>query len=222
VQYGLKISLITSFKGTHFIEIIPAQQKSNRCIAPAYPVFMVCYNLCVNRSVSYVFLPIWESIESTLLNPCRVGWSWYTVCCPLFPHTKFFFYYSWNGESQLFFTLCSWLWKESKGLEGILNPLDSLAVCPKSVVYNKVLWILFAGLFLSFWSEVHYNSIYPAEGTLFHPGSQSFVSWFSFMQRKEVETKVCWIHNLICYVASYALPESVNFTKKKKKPWFSF
>ncbi|KAG0564733.1 hypothetical protein M758_8G130100 [Ceratodon purpureus] len=63
--YGVKISLITSFKGTHFIEIIPAQQKSNR------------------------------------------------------------------------------------------------------------------GLFLSFWSEIHYNSIYPAE-------------------------------------------ESYNFTKKKKKPWFSF
>jgi len=27
-----------------------------------------------------------------------------------------------------------------------------------------VLWALFAGVYLSFWSEIHYNSIYAIEG----------------------------------------------------------
>lgn len=154
LQYGVKIFVITSFKDTCSIEILPQMQKSNRG------------KFCTGSFFNTVF-PFVTIFLSFHLN--------FRLCCKFNLETFGCFTTIMCSLSNLLFNISdqklhyhSWLSKETYSRCSIFH-----AFCNwwynliKMLIRNYCMWFFaHAVIFLSFWAEVHYNSIYPEGGKI--------------------------------------------------------
>jgi hypothetical protein len=122
----VKISLITSFKDTCFIEIVPKQHKSKRGRYNSFFILkshlaIVCIMLAYISSTNFV-----QGYGEQCVWTCLLTWKYMEMSFGLCTH--------WSES-----VLCQFLY-------------PTMTSC-----------FLLVEIHLSFWAEVHYNSIYPLE-----------------------------------------------------------